>query len=40
MWVGLLSYRIIDKLEKCNLINKHTLNREPVPLQALGSFIF
>ena len=39
-WWPLLTYRIINKLEKRNLINKHTLNREPVPLRALGSFIF
>ena len=32
MWVGLLSDRINDKLEKSNFINEHALNREPVPL--------
>ena len=28
MWVGLLTDRINNKLEKCNLINEHALNRE------------
>ena len=32
MWVGLLTDRINNKLEKRNLINEHALNREPVPL--------
>ena len=32
MWVGLLTNRINNKLEKSNLINEHALNREPVPL--------
>ena len=32
MWVGLLTDRINNKLEKSNLINEHALNREPVPL--------
>ena len=31
MWVGLLTDRINNKLEKYNLINEHVLNREPVP---------
>ena len=31
MCVGLLTDRINNKLEKCNFINKHALNREPVP---------
>ena len=31
MWVGLLTDRINDKLEKCNLINEHALNLESVP---------
>ena len=29
MLVGLLTDRINNKLEKSNLINEHTLNREP-----------
>ena len=33
MWVGLLTDRINNKLEKSNLINEHALNREPVPLK-------
>ena len=32
MWVGLLTNRINNKLEKSNLINEHALIREPVPL--------
>ena len=32
MWVGLLTDRINNTLEKRNLINEHALNREPVPL--------
>ena len=32
MWVGLLTDRINNKLEKHNLINEHALNSEPVPL--------
>ena len=32
MWVGLLTDRINNKLEESNLINKHALNREPVPV--------
>ena len=31
--MGLLTYRINNKSEKRNLINEHTLNREPVPLK-------
>ena len=30
MWVGLLTDRIENKLEKSNLINEFALNREPV----------
>ena len=30
MWVGLLTDRIHDKLEKSNLIDEHAQNREPV----------
>ena len=33
MWVGLLTDRISNKMEKRNLINEHVLNREPVPLK-------
>ena len=33
MWVGLLTDRINNKLEKSNLINEYALNREPVPLK-------
>ena len=32
MWVGLLTDRINNKLERSNLINEHALNRQPVPL--------
>ena len=32
MWVGLLTDRINNKLEKSNLIYEHALNSEPVPL--------
>ena len=35
MWVGLLTDRINNKLQKSNLINEHALNREPVPLNPL-----
>ena len=35
MWVGLLTDRINNKLEKRNLINEHALNHEPVPLSLL-----
>ena len=35
MWVGLVTDRIMNKLEKSNLINEHTQNREPVPLYML-----
>ena len=31
MCVGLLTDRINNQLEKCNFINEHALNREPVP---------
>ena len=31
-WVGFLTDRINNKLEKSNVINEHALNREPVPL--------
>ena len=37
MWVGLLTDRINNKLEKSNWINEHALNREPVPLNTLNS---
>ena len=33
MWLGLLTDRINNKLEKSNLINEHALNREPVFLK-------
>ena len=33
MWVGLLTDRIDNKLERSNLINEHALNRVPVPLR-------
>ena len=33
MWVGLLTNRGNNKLEKSNLINEHVLNREPIPLK-------
>ena len=33
MWLGLLTDRINNKLEKSNLINEHALNREPVSLK-------
>ena len=33
MWVGLLTDRINNKLEKSNLIIEHALNREPVSLK-------
>ena len=33
MWVGLLTDRIDNKLEKRILIYEHALNREPVPLR-------
>ena len=32
MWVGLLTDRINNELEKSNLINEHAPNREPVTL--------
>ena len=32
MWVGLLTDRINNNLEKSNLINEHVLNCEPDPL--------
>ena len=31
MWVGLLTDRINNKLEKSILINEHALNRKPFP---------
>ena len=48
MWVGLLTDRINNKLEKRNLINEHALKRELVPLNyrqptdspARRSFVF
>ena len=33
MWVGLLTDRINNKLEKGNLSNEHALNREPFLLK-------
>ena len=33
MWVGLLTDRINNKLEKSILINEHALYRETVPLR-------
>ena len=33
MWVGLLTDRINNKLERSYLVNEHVLNREPVPLR-------
>ena len=33
MWLGLLTDRINNKLEKSNLIIEHALNREPVSLK-------
>ena len=35
MWVGLLTDKINNKLEESHLINKHALDREPVPLKQL-----
>ena len=32
MWLGLLTDRIKNELEKSDLINEHALNHEPVPL--------
>ena len=32
MWVGLLTDKITNKLEKSNLINEHAPNRESVTL--------
>ena len=32
MWAELLTDKIKNKVEKNNLINEHTLNREPVSL--------
>ena len=40
MWVGLLTDRINNKLEKRNLINEHALNNEPVPLTEVIIFAF
>ena len=37
MWVGSLTDRINNKLERSNLINEHALNREPVPLTKLNT---
>ena len=37
MWVGLLTDRINNKLEKSNLMYKHALHREPVPLSEDGT---
>ena len=33
MWLGLLTDRINNKLDKSNLIIEHALNREPVSLK-------
>ena len=33
MWLGLLTDRINNKLEKSNLIIEHALNRQPVSLK-------
>ena len=33
MWLGLLTDRINNKLEKSNLIIEHALNREPISLK-------
>ena len=35
MWVGLLTDRINNTLEKSNLINEHAVNSEPVPLSPI-----
>ena len=35
MYVGLLTDRINNKLEKRNSINEHALNSEPVPLTGI-----
>ena len=32
MWMGLLTDRINNRLERSNLINEYALNREPVHL--------
>ena len=37
MWVGLLTDKINNKLEKSDWINEHALNREPVLLNTLNS---
>ena len=37
MWVGLLTDKINNKLEKSNLIYEHALNRELVPLSEDGT---
>ena len=34
--MGLSNDRINNKLEKCNLIDEHALNREPVALKVSG----
>ena len=39
MLLGLLNDRINHKLEKCNFINEHVLNCEPVPLTLLRRII-
>ena len=38
MWVGLLTDRINNKLERSNWTNEHALNREPVLLKSLSIF--
>ena len=40
MWVGLLTDRINNKLEKSNLINEHALNREPVSLKIFNQLLW
>ena len=35
MYVGLLTDRINNKLEKSSFINEHVLNSEPVPLTGM-----
>ena len=40
MGVRLLTDGINNKLEKSNLINKHELNREPVPIKKSGTKLF
>ena len=37
--MGLLTDRINNKVEKTNLINKHELNREPVPFHCPADWL-